>query len=157
MCIYHYIYGKPHNMSPRTVRFAFLGTLLSLLVPSCFTAQAKKPVLKNTQWICFHNVLVLDAGVMKETYTLDFISARECIYTYKWVMPSHPATYVNPDGSIDTIPGSSSETTARGTWKLRGNRLTIKTEDGHTQVYEYKDGKLVDPVPSTDQLVFEKQ
>lgn len=142
-------------MSPRTFRFACIGTILSILVPSC-AAQAKKPALKNTQWVCFIDILVHDAGVMKETYTLDFISARECIYTYKWVMPSHPATYVNPDGTIDTIPGSSSESTFRGTWKLRGKRLTIKTEDGRTMFFQFKDGKLVDPVPSTEQVVFEQ-
>lgn len=142
-------------MSHSKYRFAFIGAILSLLVPS-LRAEAKRPALKNTQWICINKVLVLDAGTMTETYTLDFISAKECIYTYKWSLPSHPATFIGPDGKVGTIPGSSSESTFRGTWRLRGKMLTLKMEDGTTQTYVYEDGKLVDPVPSTSQLVFEQ-
>ena len=144
-------------MTSRKTRFAIFGTLLSLLIPSCFTAQAKKPVFKNTQWICIHKILLLDVGTMTETYTLDFTSNKECVYTYRWVLPAHPASFVREDGKVDVIPSSSSETTVNGTWRYRGGKLNVELEDGSKRTYLYKSGKLYDSILSTDELVFEKQ
>lgn len=143
-------------MTSRKTRFAVFGTILSLLFPSCFSAQAKKPVFKNTQWICIHKMLILDVGTMTETYTIDFTTNKDCVYTYKWVIPAHPASFVREDGTVEMIPSSGSESTFQGTWRYRGGRLTLSLEDGSTQTYHYKDGRLIDPIASTDQLVFEQ-
>ena len=134
-------------------RSAVFGALLSLLVPA-MRAEAKNPPLKNSGWICVHEIFVHDAGTMTETYTLDFTSGKECVLTCKWVMPAHPATYVGPDGTVDIIPERSSESILHGTWKLRGKKLTLNLEDGSTRTYLYRDGKLLDSQPSPEVMEF---
>ena len=120
--------------------------------------EAKKPVLKNTKWVCEQKMFVADAGTSTETYTLEFTSAQECTYTMAWYLPAHPAMYMNPDGTIDTIPASHSEHVSKGTWTCKRDKVTITFEDGTTKEFDYKDGKLVDTVPGItgDQMVYEK-
>ena len=100
-------------------------------------------LLAGTQWQFVEKIFVADAGTMTITHTLSFTSDKEVTLTVENHMPSYPAMYVNPDGTIDRIPGSHSVTEKKGTWSLRRKVLTITFEDGSEEVYDYTDGKIV--------------
>ena len=134
---------------------AFWAVALFLILP-CISMQAKKPVLKNTRWVCEHQILVFDVGTLTETYILEFPSTKECILTSKWNLPAHPATYVNEDGTIDLIPERSGETVSRGTWRFSHNQLILQLEDESTKTYRYKGGNLIDTALDTEELVYEQ-
>ena len=102
-------------------------------------------LLAGTQWQFVEKIFVADAGTMTITYTLSFTSDKEVTLTVENHMPSYPAMYVNPDGTIDRIPGSHSVTEKKGTWSLRRKILTITLEDGSRKVYECTDEKIVSP------------
>ncbi|MBR5735919.1 MAG: lipocalin family protein [Bacteroidales bacterium] len=105
--------------------------------------EAKKPVFKNTVWVCEREMFVADAGTMTQTFTLKLLPRNECILVSSWYMPAYPAMYVNEDGSIDMHPATSSEFSSNGTWKYSGGKLTVTFEDELEYVFELKDDTLV--------------
>ena len=105
--------------------------------------QARKPVFKGTRWIGVQERFVADAGTMTETYTLEFTSANDCIWKDCWVLPSHPAMYMNPDGTVGTVPESRSEIVKSAAWSYRRGKLTLTFEDGSTRELLYTNGTLV--------------
>lgn len=125
-----------------------LSTLLIML--------ALRPALNHTVWQNERQEFVADAGNMTVTSTLEFVSAHNVVFHSKFVMPSHPAMYVNPDGTIDTIEGWTSEWDSNGTYKYRRGRLTITLEDGETMELVYRKGDLVDTSYYTER-VFRKK
>ena len=135
------------------LRFTALWATALLLIPF-LPMEAKKPVFKNTRWICEHQMMIYDVGTMTETYTLEFTSAKDCTFTHKWVIPAHPATYVNEDGTVDLIPASGNEETSRGTWRYRRGDLTLRLEDGSERTLHYMDGRLIDPALPGDALTY---
>ena len=114
------------------------------LLASIMILLAAKPVFNNTVWFCEQQELVLDAGMMKITTTLDFVSRTDVIVRTESYMPPHPASYVNGDGTIDTNPGWTSEWEKRGTYKYRRGTMTITFEDNPTMLLLYRDGALID-------------
>ena len=90
------------------------------------------------------------------TVTLDFDAANGFTLEEKSVMPSHPAMYVNPDGTIDTIPGFAREYTRRGTFEVKGNDLILTTEDGTVHKLHNLSGRRVSDDLSYQKLMFEK-
>jgi hypothetical protein len=95
-------------------------------------------------------------GTEKTTVTLDFDAANGFTLEGKSVTPSHPAMYVNPDGTIDTIPGSSREYTLRGTFEVKGNVLILTAEDGTVHKLDILPDRLVSDDLSYQKLLFEK-
>lgn len=145
-------------MKQRNFHLASLLAVAALLILPCTDMFAKRPVLKNTRWVCITYQFVADVGNATETHTLEFTSTKECTLTDRWVLPSHPAMYRNPDGTVDTIPGSSSEHVSRATYKFRRNLLTLEFEDGTSRIYFYKDGKLTGAGRfGGEEMVFEKE
>lgn len=132
-----------------------LWTIVALFCFSCTGTQAKNPVFKNTRWVCVQEHFVADAGTLTETYTLEFTSGKECLWKDSWILPAHPAMYMNRNGTVDTIPVSGSEKVSRATWRFSRNKLTLQFEDGSTKVFLYEDGRLSGPGPFDTQLVFE--
>ncbi|MBP5336143.1 MAG: hypothetical protein J6Y63_01360 [Bacteroidales bacterium] len=119
--------------------------------------MSKNPVLKNTKWTAVQEEFVADAGTMTITYTLEFISDKEVRVHEKSYLPPYPAIYMNPDGTIDTMPGHSSETSETGTYSYRRGKLTITTKDGQKQEYTYRiDGTFVRELPWGELVVFSR-
>ena len=104
---------------------------------------AVKPVFTNTVWECEQQELVLDAGMMRVTNTLEFVSGRDVIYRVHSYMPPHPASYVNADGTIDTNPGWTSDWEKRGKYKYSRGKLTITFEDYPAMELKYQKDALV--------------
>lgn len=122
---------------------------------------AGRPVLTHTVWQNERKEFVADAGNMTVTTTLEFLSATKVVMRYKSVMPSHPAMYVNPDGSIDTIEGWTSDWESNGTYKCRRGKIIITFDDESTMelLYQkvlYNAGVLVGEKYG-EKMVFEKQ
>ncbi|MBQ9660785.1 MAG: hypothetical protein IJV37_05920 [Bacteroidales bacterium] len=117
--------------------------------------MCKNPVLKGTRWTAVQEMFVADAGTMTITHTLEFTSDKEVLVGYSSYMPAHPAMYMNPDGTVDTIPAHSSENTEAATYVYRRGKLTITSADGLSSEYVFqKDGTFVREEPWGEKLVF---
>ena len=112
--------------------------VLIVLCFSSFTAMCKNPVLKNTSWVAVQEMFVADVGTMTITHTLEFVSDKDVVIREVTVMPSHPAMYVNPDGTIDTIQGWTNEREEKGTYSYKRGILTILVEDSSPKMYAYQ-------------------
>ncbi len=128
--------------------------VLIVMLLSCFSAMGKKPVLKNTTWTAVQEMFVADAGTMTITHTLEFGSDKTVKIKEVSVMPSHPAMYMNPDGTVDRIPGWTNEREEAGLYVFRKNTLTVKLEDGSEKVYLLNaDGAFVTPDPLVNEML----
>ena len=116
---------------------------VTVLFLSSIDTDAKRPAFKNTKWVCVEEMFVADAGTETDTTTLEFGPGNEAVIRRSWFLPAHPATYVNADGSIDTVPARSNEYTSKGTWKYRRGKLTVTLEDGSKEEFRYVEGTLV--------------
>ena len=101
--------------------------------------MCKNPVLKGSKWTAVQKEFVADAGTMTITHTLEFTSGKDVLVKVSTYLPSHPAMYMNADGTVDRIPASSSEREYAGTYKIRRGILTITEEDGSQEHYIYND------------------
>lgn len=140
-------------MSKHSLLHVFV--LIVLFITSSFMAMGKNPVLKNSKWTAVQELFVADVGTMTITYTLEFVSGKEVKILENSYTPSHPAMYMNPDGTVDRIPGSTSESSEAGTYSYRRGVLTITTEDGdRTDYFFQKDGTFTRPHPWGGTLVY---
>ena len=71
-------------------------------------------------------------------------------------MPSYPAPVVNPDGTIDTLPGFSREYTRKGTYQVKGDEILLKQDDGTFHTLRLIDGRLESRDFGLQNRVFEK-
>lgn len=142
-------------MSRRKWQYALV---LIVMISSCFSAMGKNPVLKKTTWTAHQEMFVADAGTMTITHTLEFVSAKEIKIKEVSVMPSHPAMYMNPDGTVDRIPGWTSEREESGTYVFKKGILTVRLEDGRERLFFLQDdGTFTATEPLVDEiLVFSK-
>lgn len=122
--------------------WARIFAVLGLLTLFCMDMDAKRPAFRNSTWTHVQKTFVADVGTMTETFSLEFGSGQEVVLRTVWVMPAHPATYVNPDGTVDRLPGSRSEYTKKGQWRYRFGKLTVTLEDGDKEEYRYRSGTL---------------
>ena len=134
---------------------AFAATL-SVLLLSSMDLSAKRPVFKNTTWVCVEELFVADAGTETDTTTLEFGPGNEVVIRRAWFLPAHPAMYVNDDGSIDMVPARSNEYASKGTWKYRRGKLTVTLEDGSKEEFRYVEGTLVQPGAVGGEKVFRR-
>ena len=117
--------------------------------------QAQTTAFKNTRWRCVLKTFVADVGTSTETYTLEFLSDNQCLWKVKWSTPDHPAMYMNPDGTVDTIPGRSSEYEQPATWQFDHDKLTLRFEDGTSRELLYVNGRFTGPSMMGGEMVFE--
>ena len=62
--------------------------------------------------------------------------------------------YMNPDGTVDRIPGWTNEREEAGLYVFRKNTLTVKLEDGSEKVYLLNaDGAFVTPDPLVNEML----
>ena len=146
-----YLCKKPVVMKHSLLLFAVVVASVS-----CCVLHNRKADFANTRWTCVLEEFVADAGTETTTVTLGFDAANGFTLEEKSVMPSHPAMYVNPDGTIDTIPGFTREYTRRGTFEVKGNDLILTTEDGTVHKLHILPDRLVSDDLSYQKLMFEK-
>ena len=119
----------------------FAAAVLALF-PSC--SIMKKCSLKDTAWIGEYQMFVADVGTQTSTVDLRFVSSKEFEMTTRSEMPPHPAMYMNPDGTVDTLPGFTSEWEERGTYTIKNNTVTLTVTDGPTYILHMtEEGGLV--------------
>ena len=129
--------------------------LIVFILSSSLSAMGKNPVLKNTKWTAVEEMFVADAGTMTITHTLEFISNKEVRIHEKSVLPPYPAMYMNPDGTIDTMPGHTSERSETGTYRFRRGILTITTENGLELTYTIlPTGSIAGKTPWGETVIF---
>ena len=128
---------------------------VAVLCMSCCALRHKNPAFANTEWVCVYEEFVADAGTETTTATLIFDAMKGFTLEEKSVMPSYPATYVNPDGTIDTLPGFSREFTRQGTYEVKGNEIVLKLSDGTVHVLHLVSDRLESDDLSYQKLVFQ--
>ncbi len=119
--------------------------------------KAKTPGFKNTKWSYVEQIMVFDVGTMTETTSLEFGAGNDVVFRRAWFTPAHPATYMNADGTVDTVPASSGEQVYKGTWRYRRGKLFVTLEDGGRKVFRYAGGVLVPVEPGEPAREFRKQ
>ena len=132
----------------------FAGAVMCV---SCCALRNKKPDYANTEWVCVYEVFVADAGTETTTATLSFGATNGFTLEEKSVMPSYPATYVNPDGTIDTHPGFTREYTRQGTYEVKGDEILLKQADGTVHTLRLIADRLESDDLSFQKMVFEKK
>ena len=110
---------------------------LFMIFSSCSFMFAK-PALKGTTWKAVQEMFVADAGTMTINHTLVFISAREVVVKYSSYLPSYPAMYMNPDGTIDTMPGMSNETEETCGYTFKHGILAVTRKSGGQEILHYE-------------------
>lgn len=126
-------------MKPKIVLLAATSALLL----SCSCMFLPKNKVTNTQWNCVYTTFVADVGNETTTVSLFFITDKDYLKVTKSVTPSHPAMYMNPDGSVETIPGSSTEYASQGTYSLKKGELTLLEDGVPVMVLMQDAGRLV--------------
>ena len=118
------------------MRLQYVFALIAaFFVSSSCCVQSKAPVLKGSKWTARQEMFVADAGTMTINHTLEFLSETNVVVRQEGYLPAHPQMYMNPDGTVDTVPARSFESSLDGTYTFKDGVLTIKTKDGSR---EYK-------------------
>ena len=111
------------------MKLQFFAVTAALLCLAC-SVMNKKPNLKSTVWKCEYQEFVADAGNESVTVTLNFVSDKDYVLEYRAVMPSYPAMYMNPDGTVDKMPGYSREYSTKGTYSIDQGIVTLTDKEG---------------------------
>ena len=102
----------------------------------------RKVALKGTVWTTEQSMFVADVGNETITITLSFPTGNEYTMHTLCVTPSHPAMYMNPDGTVDRIPGTRTEFTENGTYTFKKGKLVLNSSEGSTKELDYEGGVL---------------
>ena len=129
---------------------------LAVAILSCSVMKGPG-ALKNTTWEYIEEMFVADAGTMTITHTLEFTSANEVKVGWTSYMPAHPAMYMNPDGSVDTIPAHSGEFSHHGTYSLKKDVLKITLEDGSVTEYKLQGNTLISGKPDGPREIYTRK
>ena len=121
-----------------------LLSLMMLALPMTGACISKKPKVSGTKWSCKHEYFVADAGTLTEVKTIHFVDNKNVKIISKSSMPSHPATYVLPDGTVPMVEGHSSEKVENGTYKVKGSKIIIEIEGKTTEISYMKDHLIVE-------------
>lgn len=111
---------------------------------------------RGSRWTGGYEEFVADVGTATVTMVLEFTSGKDFTLSEEYSMPAHPATYVNPDGSIDMIPGRGFRSEYTGTYRDRGRVLFLSMEDGTEMELRREDDSLVGETPFGEEVVFRK-
>ena len=141
--------------SAPAARITLMAALLFSL-SSCSVMCNKKTALQGTRWVAEFQDLIFDVGTATGVLSLEFISGKDFTLTETYSVPDHSATYVNPDGTIDRIPGHTSRSTSSGTYRYKGNTLTLTSPESPTLVLTRQGDTFVGEYYSTKELVFRK-
>ena len=138
-------------------RHALVLFVLGLAVAACGPTRGRTPALPGSRWQAVEEMFVADAGTMTITHTLEFVSREEVRTREEGYLPAHPAMYMNADGTVDTVPARSFETSGVGTYRLSRDVLTITLEDGLRQEYRLQpDGTFTRELDYGAVLVFRR-
>ena len=144
-------------MSNHRIRLVLILSVVFVFASSC-SIMCKNPVLKGTKWTAVQEMFVADAGTMTINHSLEFTTDKDVVVGFSSFMPAHPTMYMNPDGSVDTVPATSSEDTRPATYVYKQGKLTVTSRDGSDTEYVYhpEDGTLVLEEPWGEKVVFSR-
>ena len=125
----------------------------ALLCASCCLLRGQKSGLADTQWTSSYEMFVADAGTETTTVTLT-LGKKDFVLDWESHLPAHPATFVNADGSIDTIPATTRQHTQSGTYKVKSNTLILTDEFGAVHRLNLVSGQLKSNDLTFQELVF---
>ena len=139
------------------MKFHSLVILLVIFCTSCSVMCTRQNKLKNTRWTCDYQEFVADVGNESVTVTLRFVSDREYVLETVGVTPSHPAMYMNPDGTVDTLPGHTWQYTSQGTYTVKKNEIVLTDKEGGVHTLQYVADILKSDDLSYRPLVFTRE
>ena len=143
-------------MSNNRFKLVFILSVVFLFASSC-SIMCKNPVLKGTKWTAVQEMFVADVGTMTIHHSLEFTTDKDVLVGYSSYTPAYPAMYVNPDGTIDTMPARSYEQTDPATYVFKDGKLTITSKGGGTTEYVYQeDGTFIHEESWGEKVVFSR-
>ena len=134
----------------------YFALVLAFFILSSCRIMSKNPVMKGTRWTATQEMFVADAGTMTIIHTLEFTSDKDVMARQRGSMPPYPAMYMNPDGTVDTMPGHSFEYDEPSTYAFRDGKLILtRNEGGGETEYTFQpDGTLTRVESWGETLVF---
>ena len=134
----------------------YFALVLAFFILSSCRIMSKNPVMKGTRWTATQEMFVADAGTMTIIHTLEFTSDKDVQVQQRGSMPPYPAMYMNPDGTVDTMPGHSFEYDEPSTYAFRDGKLILtRNEGGGETEYTFQpDGTLTRVESWGETLVF---
>lgn len=129
----------------------------ALVYTAACSPMSKKNIFKDTRWKSEYELFVADAGTETITLTLKFVSAKEFILETKGFMPSHPATYMNADGTVPVEPERSYEYTEQGTYSVARNQVVLTEDNGTVHTLHYAADLLQSPDLFVQPIVFSRE
>ena len=139
------------------MKLSGIAALMAFIILSCSVMKKNDPAFKNTEWVAIEEMFVADAGTMTIHHTLDFLSDKEVLVLWESYLPAHPAMRMSPDGTVDTIPASSSESENTCTYTFKDGILTVTTQKGLSESYIYqKDGTFTRQESWGETIVFSR-
>lgn len=139
------------------MRLPLFVVAAALLSVSCCALNGRKLKLADTCWTCVYEEFVADAGTETNTVTLTFDAGNGYVLETRCSMPPYPATYVNPDGSIDTHPGYLREYSERGTYEVKRGAVILTGEEGATHTLHVVSDRLESADLSYRPLTFSRK
>ena len=125
-----------------------------MLIAMCLILSKGKADFRGSRWTAGYEEFVADVGTATVTMVLEFTSGKDFTLSEEYSMPAHPATYVNPDGSVDVIPGRRSRSESTGTYSCRGRVLVLSMDNGTEMELKCQGDALVGETPFGDRLEF---
>ena len=137
------------------VRLAVAAVII-LVIALCMVQCVGRTDLQGSRWTGGYEEFVADVGTATVTMVLEFTSGKDFTLSEEYSMPAHPATYVNPDGSVDMIPGRGFRSEYTGTYRDRGRGLVLSMADGTEMELRREDDSLVGETPFGEEVVFRR-
>lgn len=120
-------------MKPKLI--FFLLAAFVLLTASFVTAGCKKPKMAGTSWKMHYEAQAMDDGPsIKCDQVLTFNDETNVELVDVTERSGYSASYMNPDGTVNYTPGSTSKEKTAGTYVVKDDVVEI-TFDGKTEKY----------------------
>ena len=130
---------KHKNMLLLTTALVAVGA--ALLLMSC-----GKPKLAGTSWKMYQEILAMDDGhSFYITKILRFKDEKTVEFFDETRRSGYSASYMNEDGTVNYTPGSTDQTTKKGTYVVKDDVVEV-TIDKETTKYYIRGKKLIQDV-----------
>ena len=117
---------------------ALVAVGAALLLVSC-----GKPKLVGTSWKMYQEILAMDDGhSFYITKILKFTDNTSVELFDETRRSGYSASYMNEDGTVNYTPGSTDQTTKKGTYVVKGDVVEV-TIDKETSKYYIRGKKLI--------------
>ena len=133
------------SMKRKTIYAAIALVSVAVTMMSFVKVESKKPKLAGTKWEFKREMFLTDVGTQTFTQTLEFLSKKEVKMTVTWFTPAHPEMRMRSDGTVGRVPASTNSSETKGTYKVKGKKITVTWDDGTKDEFQYEGTTILGP------------